>query len=87
MIFWMIFYSYYHHCHLPSCDFLFLGVHSKVSLDFSIDGDALMILVALDSLELTDPIDTCLSCFCFILDNFLGASMVSLGRLVRRCFC
>jgi hypothetical protein len=38
-----------------------------------------MILGALDYLGLTYPLDACLSCLIFILDGFLGASVVSLG--------
>ena len=58
-----------------------LGVRRVANLDFSDDDDDLIILGALDSLELTDPLDVCLrslSLF-FNLDDFLGACLVSLG--------
>ena len=50
-------------------------------MDFSDDDDDLIILGALDSLELTDPLDVCLRSLSLFLnlDDFLGACPVSLG--------
>jgi hypothetical protein len=54
-------------------------VWSEDNLDFSEDDDVLMIFGALESLEVTDALDVCLSCLFLILDDFLGAYRVSLG--------
>jgi hypothetical protein len=54
-------------------------VRSEANLDFSEDDDDLMIFGALESLEVTDALDICFICLLLILDDFLGACMVSLG--------
>jgi hypothetical protein len=49
-------------------------VRSEANLDISEDDDDLMTFGALDSLELTDLLDDCMSCLFLILDDFLGAA-------------
>ena len=56
----------------------FFGVRSEANLDFSDDDDDLMMFGSLESLELTDLLDDCLSCLFLTLDDFLGACRVSL---------
>jgi hypothetical protein len=63
-------------------------VRREANLDFSEDDDDLMIFGALDSLELTDLLDHCMSCLFLILDDFLGtACMVSLGSWETSLVC
>ena len=58
-----------------------LVVWSVANLDFSEDDDDLKFSGALDSLDLTDLLDVflCSLSYFFNLDEFLGASLVSLG--------
>jgi hypothetical protein len=62
-------------------------VLSEASLDFSEDDNDLMIFGELESLKLTDLLDDCLSCLFFVLDDFLRASMVSLGSRETSLVC